>query len=108
MTMTPNKTSSVNNLRRGARLADDSCSASIAIQPATNSRMAETDRRRERFGLAVAVGMVFVRRRRRHDHAAPDDDGTENVRERFAGVGDERVRMADDAGDEFCAPKAGH
>ena len=62
------------------------------------------NRRRERLGLAVAVGMVFVRRVRRHDDAAPDDDGTENVRERFDGVGDERVRMADNAREPVWRP----
>ena len=56
-----------------------------------------------RLGLAVAVGMVFVRRRRRHDQSAPDDERTENVGEGFDGIGDERVRMAEDAGGEFRA-----
>ena len=55
----------------------------------------------ERLGLAVAVGMVLVRRRLGHDQPAPDDDGTENVRERFHRVGDERLRMAEDAGEKF-------
>ena len=34
-----------------------------------------------RLGLAVAVGMVLIRRRLGNDDAAPDNDGTEDVRE---------------------------
>ena len=56
-----------------------------------------------RFGLAVAVGMVFVRRRRRHDQSAPHDERTENVGEGFNRIGDERVRMAGNARGEFRA-----
>ena len=59
------------------------------------------NRRRKRLGLAVAVGMVFVRRRLGHDEAAPDDDGAENIRERFHRVGNERLRMAENAGEKF-------
>jgi hypothetical protein len=46
--------------------------------------------------------MVLVRRFRRNHDATPDDDGTENVRERFAGVGHQRMGMARDARDQFC------
>ncbi len=53
------------------------------------------------FGLAVAVGMVIVRRRFSDDEAAPDDDGTKNIGERFHRVGDERLRMAEDAREKF-------
>jgi len=45
--------------------------------------------------------MIFIRRRLRHDEAAPDDDGTEDVRERFHCVRDERLRMAEDAREKF-------
>ena len=55
----------------------------------------------ERLGLAVAVGVVFVRRRLGDDEAAPDDDGAEDVRELFHRVGDERLRMAEAARETF-------
>ena len=86
---------------RGPRLAEvvQRFNRNPARDEQENSR---NHRRRERFGLAVAVGMVLVRRFRRHDDAAPDDDGAENVRERFAGVGHERMGMARDARDQFC------
>ena len=42
-----------------------------------------------------------TRRRLGHDEAAPDDDGTENVRERVDRVRDERLRMAEDARKKF-------
>ena len=99
--MTPNKTSSVKTFGAG-RGWPMSCSASNRNPARDEQQNCRNHRRRERFGLAVAVGMVFVRRCRRHDDAAPDDDGTENVRERFAGVGHQRVRMAGDAGNQFC------
>ena len=55
----------------------------------------------DRLRLAVAVRMVVIRRRLGHDESAPDDHGTENVRERFHRVGDERLRMAENAGEKF-------
>src|SRR5665213_3887998 len=55
----------------------------------------------ERLGLAVAVGMILVRRRLGDDESAPNDDGTKDVRERFHRVGDERLRMAEDAREKF-------
>ena len=102
--MTPNKTSSVKifGAGRGWPRLWSRFNRNPARDEQENSR---NHRRRERFGLAVAVRMVLVRRFRRHDDAAPDDDGTENVRERFAGVGHERVGMPEDARNQFCRRK---
>ena len=51
--------------------------------------------------------MVFVGGSRRHYQSAPDNDGTENVCKRFDGVGNQRVRMADDARHHFSCRQSG-
>lgn len=53
------------------------------------------------LGFAVAVGVVFIRRRLGKDDAAPDDDGTENIGERFHRIGNEGVGMSEDARGHF-------
>ena len=59
------------------------------------------DRCRDGFGFAVAVGMILIRRFCRDHDSAPDNDGTENIRHRFHGVGHERVGMAENAREHF-------
>src|ERR1041384_6882173 len=61
----------------------------------------------ERCSLAVVVGMIFIRMLCSNNGSAPHDDGAENVGERFDGVGDERVRMAEYPGSEFGARQNG-
>ena len=51
--------------------------------------------------------MIFIRRFGRDHESAPDDHRTEDVGERFDGVGNQRVRMADDAGGEFARGQNG-
>ena len=51
--------------------------------------------------------MVFIRRLRRHDHTAPDNERTENIGEGFDGVGDKRVGMTDHAGGQLRAGQYG-
>jgi hypothetical protein len=49
----------------------------------------------------VAIRMVFVGRLCSDDQSAPNDDGTEDIRERLDCVGDECVGMTEDARREF-------
>src|SRR5437868_4680455 len=53
------------------------------------------------FGFAVAVRMFGIRWRRRDDNAAPNHQGTKYVGERFDAVGDQRLRVAEDAAERF-------
>lgn len=53
----------------------------------------------EGFGFAVAVGVVAVSGAEGVGEAAEDDEGADNVSERFDGVGDEGEGVAEDAGD---------
>jgi hypothetical protein len=57
----------------------------------------------ERLGLAVAVGVVGVGRRGGDGEAAPDDQRGDDVGRRLDRVGDEGVRVAEDAGGELDA-----
>ena len=56
---------------------------------------------RQWFGFAMAVRVVLVGRLSSDNQPAPNDDGTENVSEGFDGVGNQRMRMAEDARDQF-------
>ena len=49
----------------------------------------------------MAIGMILVRRRLRHHQSAPDNNGTENIRQRFHRIRDERLRMPNEASREF-------
>ena len=56
---------------------------------------------RDRLGLAVAIGMVFVGRPRRDDQPTPDDERARDVGERLHAVRDQRVRVADHTGGDL-------
>ena len=98
--MTPTSTINVQADGADARL-DDALQRVVGNQAGGQQQHGGNRGGGERFGFAVAVGMILVRRRLGHDQPAPDDDGAENVRERFHGVGDERLRMAEEAGEKF-------
>jgi hypothetical protein len=59
------------------------------------------------LGLAVTVGMIFIGWNLSDHHCAPDHDGAEDIGERFDGIGNERVRMPDEAGSEFSGCEQG-
>ena len=59
------------------------------------------DGRGDGFRFAMTVGMIFVRRRRGHHEAAPDDDRAEQIGQRFDSVRDQRMRMPDEAGEHL-------
>src|SRR5438094_39914 len=55
----------------------------------------------KRLSFAVAVGMVLVRWRGRQNQAPPNDNRTENVRERLDSIGHQGMRMTDHSGREL-------
>ena len=59
------------------------------------------DSRRDRFSFAVTIRMLPICRGRGDHQAAPNHDGTENVRQRFHCVGHEGIRVAEEAGGQF-------
>lgn len=59
----------------------------------------------ERFGFAMAKGVVPVRRTRGDFQAAPDDDRREEIEERFKSVGYEGERIAEDSAQDFTGGK---
>ena len=59
------------------------------------------DGRGDGFRFAMTVGMIFVRRRCGHHEAAPDDDRTEQIGQRFDPVRDQRMGMPDEAGEHL-------
>ena len=63
------------------------------------------DDRGHRFGLAVTVGMLGIRRRGRDFQAVPNDERSEDIERRFDSVGNQRVGMTENTGDDFGSGK---
>ena len=59
------------------------------------------DHARHGFRLAVAVGMILVRRNHCHAQPAPHHDRAEDVRRGFDAVGDEDVGIAENPGGDL-------
>ena len=54
-----------------------------------------------RLGLAVAEGMIGIRRQRGETQRRPDDERAEDIRERLDAVGHQHVGIADETGGDL-------
>lgn len=62
---------------------------------------ARNDRRRQRLGFPMAVRMIFVSRLGCHYQASPNNNRTENIRQGFDCVRDQRMRVSQDPRYQF-------
>ena len=59
------------------------------------------NRRRQRLGFSMSVGMRFVRRSRGKLETAPDHDRSRDIKRGFYSIGDQDVRITEEARGNF-------